>query len=447
MPPYQRPNIVSGVTRANKPFFDNLLDGIDEKANLGEGNVARFATSDVAVVTNFDPGHGYTIQSAGGGSSNLNDTTHALFGSQSIRITTAGAGASVIVQKLGDPPIPVGRMLRIRMVVDAPDTLARVRALVSDDPAFTRYYELESVFSSAGIPEVQRPFKAGEPVTISLPWATVKTTGTPDRNALTNLRLLFNDRSSGAIANVHIERIETVPDPVPVFPDGVVTMTYDDSFVAHYLHARAHLDRYDMPGVAFPIFDRIGQPGYMTWAQLDALAHVNGWEIGGHATTYDKHVQSLTGMTSAERLAELRGNKAIQQARGYVSTSFAYPNGLVDAATELDLRKFYGAGRLALGRFSATGSDEMQIPSMPTRMYGQNCGNLSVAQIQAEIDRAKTNKTWLILMFHNLVTTKVDANDFTIANHSTIVDYLKSSGIAVATIDQVRLAGLAAAAA
>ncbi|QNJ55428.1 hypothetical protein KNV22_gp26 [Gordonia phage Love] len=29
--PYTRPNIVSGVTRATKAFFDNLLDGIDER--------------------------------------------------------------------------------------------------------------------------------------------------------------------------------------------------------------------------------------------------------------------------------------------------------------------------------------------------------------------------------------------------------------------------------
>ncbi|QFP94077.1 hypothetical protein SEA_JABBERWOCKY_22 [Gordonia phage Jabberwocky] len=36
--PYTRPNIVAGVTRATKAFFDNILDGVDE-ATAGDGTV------------------------------------------------------------------------------------------------------------------------------------------------------------------------------------------------------------------------------------------------------------------------------------------------------------------------------------------------------------------------------------------------------------------------
>jgi hypothetical protein len=37
--PYTRPGIVSGVTKLTKPFFDNLLDGIDEKVSKNELSV------------------------------------------------------------------------------------------------------------------------------------------------------------------------------------------------------------------------------------------------------------------------------------------------------------------------------------------------------------------------------------------------------------------------
>ncbi|AMS02856.1 hypothetical protein BJD57_gp24 [Gordonia phage Vivi2] len=38
--PYTRPNIVSGVTRATKAFFDNLLDGIDERVTKADADAA-----------------------------------------------------------------------------------------------------------------------------------------------------------------------------------------------------------------------------------------------------------------------------------------------------------------------------------------------------------------------------------------------------------------------
>ncbi|AYR02743.1 hypothetical protein SEA_FOSTEROUS_22 [Gordonia phage Fosterous] len=38
--PYTRPTIVSGVTRATKAFFDNLLDGIDERVTKADADAA-----------------------------------------------------------------------------------------------------------------------------------------------------------------------------------------------------------------------------------------------------------------------------------------------------------------------------------------------------------------------------------------------------------------------
>ncbi|AYR02832.1 hypothetical protein J1765_gp24 [Gordonia phage Gaea] len=53
---YNRPNIVSGVTRATKAFFDNLLDGIDEGI-AGDGTVelGYAGSSAQQVVTSGDP--------------------------------------------------------------------------------------------------------------------------------------------------------------------------------------------------------------------------------------------------------------------------------------------------------------------------------------------------------------------------------------------------------
>lgn len=36
--PYTRPEIVSGTTKLDKPFFENTFDGIDEKISREEAN-------------------------------------------------------------------------------------------------------------------------------------------------------------------------------------------------------------------------------------------------------------------------------------------------------------------------------------------------------------------------------------------------------------------------
>ncbi|AXH46601.1 hypothetical protein KNT97_gp24 [Gordonia phage Rofo] len=53
--PYTRPNIVSGVTRATKAFFDNLLDGIDERVT----KVAADAT--YVRLEDYEPGGSGTL--------------------------------------------------------------------------------------------------------------------------------------------------------------------------------------------------------------------------------------------------------------------------------------------------------------------------------------------------------------------------------------------------
>ncbi|AOE44306.1 minor tail protein [Gordonia phage Eyre] len=411
-------------------------------ARVGQGSIGKVAALQSRVITNYGASHGWTTFSAGGATVTLNDTTDHAFGDQCVRVVTGGAGGTTILTSPSVAAIDrATQMVRVWVKFAEADKIARLRILLSPDTGFTNYWTFESVISSSGIPEVQRPFKHGEWVPIALPWSTAVATGTPGTTNLNYVRVLINDRSAGA-STIRVGRVEYMPAPNAVYPNGVCVLTYDDTFLSHYTVARTHCDRYGFRGVLFPIIERIGQPGYMTDAQFDEMAFTNGWEVGAHASTYAKHVQSVTGMTSAERAAEFAAIKAWQQQRGYVSNAFAYPNGTVDAVSELDLRKYFSLGRLALGRFSGGGADDQQVPSLPFRMYGQSCGNLTVAQVTAEIDRAIANKTMLTLLFHDLVETKVTANDTTIANHSAIIDYLATSGIAVRTYEQLRDGGL-----
>ncbi len=57
--------------------------------------------------------------------------------------------------------------------------------------------------------------------------------------------------------------------------------------------------------------------------------------------------------------------------------------------------------------------------------------------LQAEIDKAIANKTWLILLFHKIPVTETGTNDFSVAKFGTVVDYLASSGVRVKPVGEV----------
>lgn len=414
---------------------------------LGQGAVPRFTRAGVTVVSNFASGHGWTTASAGGATVSLNDTADFAFGTQSIKVVTAGGGSSTILEKTGLTTLPQTQMYRLWVKADSAETLSRLRLFVASDSGFANYYNFEVYFSEAVPTEVERPYQAGEWVPVAFPWSTATVgAGSPTLGSLTFVRILINDRN--VPATVHIGRLDKVPYPGTAFPAGVVSMTYDDSFLSQYTIARAHLDTYGYAGTLFPILGRIDAAAdangtYLTSAQVDLLAFQHGWEVGGHATTLAQHGAWST-MNSAQRTAELTAVRAYTQERGYNSSTFAYPSGITPIGAGTDMRPFYGVGRLALGRFSASGADELPNPAIPLRLYGQNPTGLTLAQMKAEVDRAAANKTWLIFLFHDIVAAKAKANDVTTADHLALVDYIAASGLAVKTMYEVLAAQLAA---
>lgn len=413
-------------------LFANIADvGGALFAPLSGGATARFRRHVPEVLTSFQTGHGWTAVS-GGGTTSLNDTADSYAGTQSVKMVTSGAGASQIIGSAAVAPLPAGHFYRIWVKVDAPETLARLRLFASDEPGFTKYYSIEATFSSSATAEVLRKWKAGEWVPIDMPLISATVTGTPNAAALTHLRVLANDRNIPA--TVHIGRVDYVPLP-GAFPGGVVSLTYDDSWASAYTEARKVLAKYGYTATIFPIIERIDQAGYLSTAQLLELVREYGWEVGGHATTYAKHVQSLDGMTQAERRAELGAIRAWMQQNGITSSTFAYPNGRFDKATVADLAEYFTVGRMATGRYLIP--DELTLPSLPLRVLGMNGGTNTVTAIKDEVDRAAASGTWVVLMFHDIVSPEGTSNDCTPAEHAEIVDYIASVGADCRSMQEV----------
>ena len=118
---------------------------------------------------------------------------------------------------------------------------------------------------------------------------------------------------------------------------GAVCFTWDDGYTSHYSTvAPMHAARGQL--ATFGIVSSLaGTNGYMTGAQIQALAG-GGHEIANHSKTH----QHMSGLTATQVATEYDDCTAYLQTLGITPTTFLYPFGDRSAATD----------SLALGRFN-----------------------------------------------------------------------------------------------
>lgn len=405
------------------------------------GLVAQYGTKPVlpvfrrdaaTILTSFQPSHGWTM--AGSGATWTDDTTDYVFGSQSAKVVT-GSGSTANTTRTGLTAIDgTARTFRVWVKCNDWAKVNRINLLVSSDPTFAAYFQL-TAFMNTIDDENSRPFKNGEWVPIEYSWVDRSVVGSPTRTALTAVRVLVGPET-GQVATVNIGRVEHVPTPAP-YASGVLSYTFDDSHVAAYTRARPKLSALGHRATLFPIVERIDAVGdYLTSAMVDELVNIHGWEFGAHADTYANHV-AWNSMNQTQRLAMLNAIKLDQTARGFSdSPSFAYPNGNYSAASTEDVRQFYSLGRQA-GGYRGQLQTPLPLTAMRIRNSSANAGSGTLATLQTRLDAAIADKSWMVIVFHDIVTGTATGNNWTQTDFNAFADYVAASGIAVATMQEV----------
>ncbi len=176
-------------------------------------------------------------------------------------------------------------------------------------------------------------------------------------------------------------------------------------------------------GAPLPAEERL----FMNPAELQAMSEA-GQDIGDHTLTH----AHLTQISPAEAQSEIAGAKQDLYSFGIDTVkSFAYPYGEYDGTTEslVQAAGFTGARSVDRGyNTKATNRYALKIQQIdPTT---------TIAQVQQWINKAKADKTWLILMFHDVMPTGGDELSTTPQFLQGIVDYVQSSGIKPITMAQ-----------
>lgn len=226
----------------------------------------------------------------------------------------------------------------------------------------------------------------------------------------------------------------------PLFDRGRVTLTFDDGWMSFFDNARPVLNSAGLKATAYinsePVQSNFSD--YMWASELQTLK-ADGHDIGGHTTTHADLTLPTTNLST-----EINDNKAYLESLNLSPlSSLAYPYGaynqdVKDAALAAN---YLGARSVDEGYNFTTA---LTNPDEKFALKIQHVTNLtSTTTIRGWIDEAVANKTWLILMFHEIVNNYpaecVGADTTECAKKIVLEDtanYLVNQNVCVLTMTQ-----------
>ncbi|MEU6181157.1 polysaccharide deacetylase family protein [Streptomyces coeruleorubidus] len=402
----------------------------------------------------FQTGHGWAVGGSGTASSNANDGTEFVRGAQSVRVTTAANGVQSQVRKLAGTTVDMtGKVIRIVLKVDDVAHLDRFEFLVGTSSLANYYRWTVHTHSTTNANYVQ----SGEWVTIHLNWAdvtaaggsySISASGVPNvRSGFTDMQFNCYDDAAGAVT-YRLQAIELVPDTSETFPNGVVSITFDDSYSSVYSLAKPKMDALGFQGTMFNIAEAIGSgPSYLTVPQMRIMQDYSGWEQGGHAYGTAAHAARYTTLTEQAVDDDFRKLRSWMVANSFTSEHFAYPGGQFGKTTDGVPVDQIAARYFTTARSIVSETVESFAPAMPHRLKAvtgindaSGIGGVTVASLTAaggKLDRCLNNGDWLILCLHKIVAgTPADSTEIGQAGFNTLMDAIASRGIPVVTVSE-----------
>ncbi|HSN25758.1 MAG TPA: polysaccharide deacetylase family protein [Kofleriaceae bacterium] len=222
----------------------------------------------------------------------------------------------------------------------------------------------------------------------------------------------------------------------------IVSLTFDDTF-AEQAQAASLLEARGMRGTFFVNSPRIGTTGYLSRAQIDALA-VAGHEIGGHTLDHPH----LPALTTDQQRHEICDDRTALLAMGYRATSFAYPFGDSTLAVEDVVRQCgYTSARDVGGLATATSCSGCPYASTMPPRDAYNVPTPGSVRVTTTLDEMKSWVTqaeqhgggWVPLVMHH-ICDGCDEYSVSAANLGAFLDWLAAragNGTFVRTVDQV----------
>lgn len=215
---------------------------------------------------------------------------------------------------------------------------------------------------------------------------------------------------------------------LPSFGRGLVSATFDDSWEGQYTYGLPSMTAHNVPGTMFTCTSFVdSDPTRLTTAQLHAF-QAGGSEIGSHQVD---HVDPTT-LTPAQLTYQLTASKAWLEARFGPIYDYASPYGTYNATTIAAIQQYYLSQRTVDDGFdSITNFDQY------TLKVKHLFNTVTPADVAGWLAQAKADKTWLILVFHQIdLDTSAEPYGVTPTDFDTMMQDVQTSGVPSVTTKQ-----------
>jgi peptidoglycan/xylan/chitin deacetylase (PgdA/CDA1 family) len=337
----------------------------------------------------FPHGHGWT-----GKNGTFGDVGSPLIvnGDRSFRITTTGDGTETIASSPALEPVDLtGSHVSVHAQVSFSSRLKAVKLRLASGDIETDYAEA-TVWQEALDPVILGSSFEFQ----SLPRDDFEVVGDVDWSQIDRAQIVLTDNQLGE-ATFYVAGIYAVPTA----GRATISFAFDDGHQSVFTHGLKKLSSYRYPATAYMIADMVGDPGILSLEQLYKLRNQHRWEIAGHSMTLAGHnlpdgFDDLEPEALKAEMDELRG---WLDEHGFSRTSFAYPKGAAGPQVREYVARDYCAGRV-----TARGPETLPTRDNYTiRGWSINGFETDAAEVEAAIDKAAAQGTWLVLTFHDIV--------------------------------------------
>ncbi|HTJ34627.1 MAG TPA: polysaccharide deacetylase family protein [Dactylosporangium sp.] len=210
---------------------------------------------------------------------------------------------------------------------------------------------------------------------------------------------------------------------------ALVSLTFDDGWRSQYTAGLPLLDKYHLPATYYLLTSTTDYPDYMTQAQMGELPG-HGIEIASHTVDHP-HLPTLSAAKIDSELKDCQATLRQWYGAG-VAKNFATPYGEYNATVLSTSKKYYRSHRSTDEGFNTKDSTDVG------NIKVQNILDTTTpAQVGQWIDQAIRDKSWLVLVYHEVSATAEDPTyAVTPANLEAELKLIQQRGIAVRTVDQ-----------
>ncbi|HEY5494410.1 MAG TPA: DUF5719 family protein [Candidatus Anoxymicrobiaceae bacterium] len=215
---------------------------------------------------------------------------------------------------------------------------------------------------------------------------------------------------------------------LPSFGRGLVSATFDDSWEGQYTYGLPSMNAHNVKGTMFTTTSFVDlDPTRLTMAQLHSF-QAGGHEIASHQVD---HVDPTT-LTPAQLTYQLTASKAWLEARFGPVYDYASPFGTYDATTIAAIQKYYLSQRTVDDGYNSISNFDQY-----TLKVKHLFNTVTPADVAGWLAQAKADKTWLILVFHQIdLDTSLEPYGVTPTDFDAMMQNIQTSGVPSVTTKQ-----------